>query len=521
MGGGDIAAGDWPQWGGRDERNMVSEEKGLPESFGPGEKRPDGSIDPATTRNLRWAARLGTQTYGTPAIAGGRVFVGTNNGVPRDPRRDGDRGILLCLEEATGMLIWQLAVSKLREDGTFNGDFGNLGICSSPTVAGDRVYVVTSRCEVLCLDVDGLADGNDGPFLDEAEYLAARVRPKPGKRPPGAKPAGGPPAAPVPLEPTDGDILWRFDMIEELDVWPQDATDCSVLVRDGLVWAGTSNGVDRSHRNIPSPGAPSLIALDARTGKLVAADDAAIGPRVLHGQWSTPSLASVRGRPLVLYGGGDGYLYAFAAEPEAVPGSPAKVLRTIWKCDCNPPEYRVRDGKQLPYNQDGDGPSEVIGTPVAWEDRAYVTVGQDTRHGPGKGALACIDATGTGDVSASGRIWTYTGINRSFATPSIAGGLLFATDYPGDIHCLDARTGQRLWVHSTKGKMMGSTLVADGKVYAGNDAGKLVVLAAAREKKVLAEVRLRSPMDCTPVAAGGALFIASHAWLWAAATGSR
>ncbi len=90
------AAADWPQWGGRDARNMVSAETGIPASFEPGEKRKDGSgIDLATARGVRWAARLGTQTYGTPAIAGGRVLVGTNNGAPRSARLDGDRGILM------------------------------------------------------------------------------------------------------------------------------------------------------------------------------------------------------------------------------------------------------------------------------------------------------------------------------------------------------------------------------------------------------------------------------------------
>ena len=46
-----VRGADSPRWGGRDDRNMVSEEKDLPESFVPGKKRPDGSgIDLATTR---------------------------------------------------------------------------------------------------------------------------------------------------------------------------------------------------------------------------------------------------------------------------------------------------------------------------------------------------------------------------------------------------------------------------------------------------------------------------------------
>ena len=75
-----IRGEDSPQWGGHDARNMVSDEKGLPDWFNPGEKKPDGSgIDPASTKNVKWVARLGSQTYGNAAVAGGKVFVGTND----------------------------------------------------------------------------------------------------------------------------------------------------------------------------------------------------------------------------------------------------------------------------------------------------------------------------------------------------------------------------------------------------------------------------------------------------------
>ncbi|MFC1806543.1 PQQ-binding-like beta-propeller repeat protein, partial [Planctomycetota bacterium] len=142
-----------------------------------------------------------------------------------------------------------------------------LGVCSSPTIDGDRVYAVTSRCEVVCLDVKGLADGNDGPFRDEGEYIALRVRHKTGRRPWKGDRIFRPvepkePVAPLELLPTDADILWRYDFMGELDVWPQDASSCSVLLRGDLLYTCTSNGVDLSHRHIPSPEAPSLIALD-------------------------------------------------------------------------------------------------------------------------------------------------------------------------------------------------------------------------------------------------------------------
>ena len=64
---------------------------------------------------------------------------------------------------------------------------------------------------------------------------------------------------------------------------------------------------------MPYPLAPSLIALEKHTGKLVAQDDEKIGTRLFHGQWSNPSLGRVNGKDLVFYGGGDGICYAFEA----------------------------------------------------------------------------------------------------------------------------------------------------------------------------------------------------------------
>jgi outer membrane protein assembly factor BamB len=501
---------------------MVSEETGLPGSFAPGRRAADGSgIDLATARNVKWVARLGTQTLGTPTVAGGKVFLGTNNGAPREPRYEGDRGILMCFDEATGGFLWQLVAPKLRGTGNFHPDYPNIGVCSTPTVLGDRLYVTTNGCEALCVDVTGLVNGNDGPFKSERQYVTTRYRRKLGRQPEGGY-SGSPSrerVSPLRLCSTDADTLWRRDLIEGLDVWPHDATACSPLVYLELVYVCTANGVDRAHKRLPSPSAPSLVALDRHTGKFVAADDAHLGPHVFHGQWSSPSLAKLPGKTLVLFGGGDGFCYAFQSTPVPAPGG--KVLRTVWKCDCNPPEYRARNGKRLPYSRHGEGPSEVIGTPVYCKNRVYVTIGQDTRHGPGKGALTCIDATRTGDLSKTGVVWRYTDLNRSFCTPSVVDGLVFVGDVRGVIHCLDAETGRRYWVHETGGQMMSSTLVADGKVYAGNGRGLLTVLAAGKQRKVLSEVRLDSALHATPVAANGVLFVASQRYLYAVRKAAR
>src|ERR1700674_5677157 len=64
----DPGTGEWPMWGGAPDRNMVSNMKGLPLQW-----------DVKTKKNVKWMAKLGSQSYGNPVVGGGMVFVGTNN----------------------------------------------------------------------------------------------------------------------------------------------------------------------------------------------------------------------------------------------------------------------------------------------------------------------------------------------------------------------------------------------------------------------------------------------------------
>src|SRR5437870_1070922 len=359
------ATEDWPEWGRAPMRNMYSPGKGLPSDFGKIEfKQGTEEIETNGVKNLKWVAKIGSQSYGNVTVARGKVFIGTNNENPRDPRHQGDRSILMCFDEKTGEFLWQLVVPKLAS-GKVN-DWENLGLLSSPTVEGDRVYLVTSRCEVLCLDLNGMANGNDGPFKDEAKYVVKDVvmdRGKPTERP-------APPVAPGPK---GADIIWRYDMMDDLGVFPHNASNCSVLIVDDIVYVCTSNGQDWTHSNIPSPNAPSFIALNKKTGELVGEDDAHIGPHIFHGQWSSPSLAEVNGKKQILFGGGDGFCYAF--DPKPVKEGDTGLLKTIWKFDCNPPER-----KKFKY-PGAEGPSEINATPVFYKNRVYIAVGQDPEDG--------------------------------------------------------------------------------------------------------------------------------------------
>lgn len=514
------SADDWPQWGGRNARNFVADERGLPAEFsrGSGTNLAEGAAYEAP-KNLRWTAALGAMTYSTPAVANGRIFIGSNDqrlDDPRIPRTSG--GLMLCLDEKTGRVLWQLPMPRLKTaNKMFNYDDLALGVCSSPVVDGNRVYVVGSRGEVLCLDVRGQADGNDGPYKDEGAYLARRAEmpDKPSRFPADRWPTNGPP---VDLSPTDGDILWIYDFIRDLDVWPQDAVDCSVIILGGRVYVCPSNGVDKSHKFIPAPNAPDMIVLDAKTGRLLAANDERIGTNTFHGEWSSPSVARVHRRDQLVWGGGDGVCYAFDPRFEGGGDGATGVLKRIWWFDCNPPTNRIRDGQKLPYNKNHEGPSEILATPVVADGLIYVGVGQDSRHGDGPGCFSCINpAAGTGDITAKGCVWQSAEVHRGFSSAAVTAGLCFVADYRGQLYCFDAKTGKLHWSHDLGGMVFGSPLAVDRKVYIGDDKGKVTVFACSAEKKVLATNRLDGPVYTTPVAANGVLYIATTKTLYAIA----
>jgi len=493
-----LLADDWPMWGGQPSRNMVAEAENLPVEIEIGEIDPETEkVDLSAAKNVLWAAKLGSQTYGNTVVAGGRVLVGTNNEVPRDPKQTGDRGVLMCFNEKDGEFLWQLIIPKLGAGKV--SDWEYVGLCSSPAIEGDRAWLVTNRGEVVCLDMKGMADGNDGPFEDEVKYMSAD------------------PANPVEPGPQYADILWIYDMREELGVFPHNVSSCSPLIVGDRVYTATSNGVDWSHTNIPAPLAPSLCVLDKNTGKLLGEELSGVSERVLHASWSSAAHGKAGDDNLIVWGGGDGLVYGFDPKPVMDEEEGLEALRERWRYDCNPPSYRMKDGEPIKYAT-YKGPSEVIATTVIHDSRVYAVIGQDPEHGDGLGRLCCIDPTQSGDISKSGTLWAFDDIGRSISTPSIADGLIYQAEYDGDLHCLDAKTGEHYWKHETFSRIWGSTLVADGKVFLPTEDGELYIFATGKEKKELGTAGFEASIYSSPVVANDVLYIATMTHLFAIGT---
>jgi outer membrane protein assembly factor BamB len=445
-----LASQDWPMWGGTPHRNMSSPAKNLPSTW-----------DIQTDKNIKWKASIGTTSYGNPVISGGKVFLGTNNDNPKNPEITGDKGVLMCFRESDGKFLWQAVSDKLQS----GYDWPDQGVCSSPAVDGTRLYYVSNRAELICLDTEGFMDGkNNGPFEDEAFRGS-----------------------------TDADIIWKLDMMKELGVSQHNMANSSPVVWGDLVFVETSNGQDENHEKVTSPEAPSFIAVNKNTGK-VAWQDNSPGDRILHGQWSSPALGEVGGVMQAFFPGGDGWLYSFDA----------RTGQKLWSFDLNP--------KNAVYPKTRN---YVIATPVFYSGRVFLAVGQDPENGEGIGHMYCIDPTKRGDVTGSGLIWQYDGIRRSISTAAIADDLVYISDFSGFLHCLDIHSGKPYWTYDALAAVWGSPLVADGKVYLGDEDGDVAVLQAGKELKIISEIPMDSAVYSTPVAANGVLYIMSRHELFA------
>jgi outer membrane protein assembly factor BamB len=195
------------------------------------------------------------------------------------------------------------------------------------------------------------------------------------------------------------------------------------------------------------------------------------------------------------------------------------VLKEIFRVDLNPPEHKYdSQGKPRKYPI-ATGPSEAIATPVFHDGLLYIAVGQDPEHGDGVGCLTVIDVAKAlakgGDVTDSALAWRDTSIGRSISTASLLDGLLYLSDYRGEVRCYDAKTGKIHWAHDTKAHIWGSTLVADGKVYVANEDGILTILKTGTTLQIIREIDFRTPIYSTPVAANGTLFVATMTHLYA------
>ena len=119
-------AEDWTQWRGSDRANRSSE-TGLFESWGP-----DGP-------ELAWLAEGMGSGYASVSVRGDRIYTSGNFD---------DGQSIIAIDAQSGNVVWKQAVTSGPPDHKYEGSR------TTPTLDGDRLYVVSSDGKVACLKSD-------------------------------------------------------------------------------------------------------------------------------------------------------------------------------------------------------------------------------------------------------------------------------------------------------------------------------------------------------------------------------
>ena len=142
-----VSAEDWPQWRGAD-RLAVWNEAGIVEEL---------------PEELRVAWRTPIRSgYSGPAVADGRIFITDWMEDPESRTLDGTERAL-ALDEQTGEVLW---THEWQTSYRMLSIAYAVGPRATPTVDGDRVYVVGGTGRLFCFDVE------TGRVLWEKDYVA-------------------------------------------------------------------------------------------------------------------------------------------------------------------------------------------------------------------------------------------------------------------------------------------------------------------------------------------------------------
>lgn len=411
-----------------------------------------------------WREPVGSSS-GSPVVAKKLVLLGTNNATPREDTVKNQHGVVMAFRLDTGEFLGQVAHAQLAHR---SNDLTGSVLCR-PCMDGERAYYVSNRGELVCLDLSAFA-------------------PKANKKA----------------------IAWSLDFINDLGVFKRDASDVrnpmsSPCVIGDLVYAVTGNGssfgfartaLPKNTPYVPKPDAPSFVAVNKKTGKLVWSS-AAPGKNIQYGQWASPTHAKVGDVDQVLFPGGDGVLYGFAA----------KTGKLIWKVDCNPVTATRWDGHELGTR------TAFMAAPVVRDGVAYVGTAIDLERTDVPRPVYAIDVTRKGDATREAIKWKFhdNDFGGTFGQVALGRDSLYALGGSGNLVCLNLKTGKLRWRSDleAEAKRFTSPVVHGGVLFVA--AGKtLFLFGDGPKEKLLGKYRFADDVTGGPTVHEGKILVATR-----------
>lgn len=524
---------DWPQWQGS-ARDAISHETGLLETW------------PAEGPPLAWRIEGLGSGYGGPAIANGRIF-----GMSKHE----DDEVVWARSEADGKPLWSTTLAVAPEGGMRQGSEGPGG---TPTVDGDRMYVLSFGGTLACLDVESgeivwkrsLTDDfgghlptwryNESPLVDGGRVFCT---------------PGGNEATLVAVDKQSGELSWKSvlpghtDETEPPDLMATlpallaldtdgnreisgleidaaaarlaalDANEDGKLEENEVRAAsdGDGDGEDENRRRRGRRGAGGVmrsmkvhVALDADESGAIEATEIEGAPAALRGLDvdgnGVLDQAEVGERSPAPKTSGAGYSSALAVELHGV----RQVVQFTAKALVG---VAIDDGRLLwSYEKPANRHGIVCSTPIHLEGRFLAA----SAYGSGAGLVA-VSRNEDGSFRAD-ELWFSSQMENHHGGMIVTGGAIYGADGGNDgghLACLDLESGDVLWNAEDLDELevgKGSVVMGDGRIHYRTEKGTLLLVEPDRERyvergRMEPPDRTSSPAWTHPVLANGKLYV--------------
>jgi len=165
--------------------------------------------------------------------------------------------------------------------------------------------------------------------------------------------------------------------------------------------------------------------------------------------------------------------------------------KVLWSCG----DFNAKGRSYLP----------VVASALLEGDTIVVPYGRDKDC-----TLQAIKLGGSGDVTASHRVWKREDTGSFVPTPAAAQGRIYVVRDRGEVECIDATTGKTIWsdeLPKNRASYYSSPTVADGKLYAAREDGVVFVARVERKFELLAENNMGERIIASPVPVANRLLL--------------
>ncbi len=279
------------------------------------------------------------------------------------------------------------------------------------------------------------------------------------------------------LEGDTGETVWSRSLSEEFGLLSTygGRTNVPVVFEDLVI----TSAVMTNWGELAVP-AHRFLAMDKNTGEVVWYHGTRLRPDDT--TYSTPSLTVLGGQAAMVFGSGDGGVYAF--QP--------RTGHQIWSY------YFSLRGLNV--------------SPLVAGGTVYMGQSEENRDDNTMGALCAIDASGSGDLLKNGaEKWRVKELMVGKSSPILVDGRLYAMDDANILYVVDAATGKLIGkkVRLTGTITRASPLFADGHIYACTTSAWHVLAPTEDGVKVVQRMRFPEGEEIhgSPVVSHGRIYL--------------